>query len=118
MCWTCGARNRCEVFAELTAGGRPFSPAGRTCPRGRWPDKEGYVNTALGAFIGVPFYVRWRLALEGAWAAFRQRAAPDYLPGCGCYAPLREAWDAFFGEPSFPPVVIDSRTFNYVRGAA
>lgn len=123
MCWTCPdrapkRRDPCPVFAELTLNGRVFAPTGRTCPRGRWPDAEGYVHTAIGAFIGVPFYLRWRLALEGAWAAFRQRMGPDYLPACGCYALLRETWDAFFGAPAYPPRVIDSRAFDLDRSAA
>jgi hypothetical protein len=117
MCWTCGARKRCAVFAELTRDGRAFNPTGRTCPRGRWPDTEGYIHTNHGAYLGVPWYIRARIGAQRAALAFRQAMGPDFLPGCGCHAFLRETWDAFFGPPSFAPRVIDSRTFNYYREA-
>lgn len=123
MCWTCPdrapkRRTPCAVFAEMTVGGRMFNPTGRTCPRGRWPDREGRIVWAGVLWYGVPWILRRRIARERARIARRQAMGPDFLPHCGCVGVLRDTWDALFGEPSFPPTAIDSRTFNYVRGAA
>lgn len=52
-----------------------------TCPMGRHPNLEGMV----GRWYGVPALKRWMLA--------GQLTGP--VPGCGCFAPLKDRWVAF-----------------------
>lgn len=90
MCHVCRQRPSCPAYQVCTLNGA-FLPVG-DCPRRRWPDKSGHVRWLRIRWMGVPAPVRWRIGLESAWAAWKERTGPGYFPGCGCVYRLKTLW--------------------------
>lgn len=96
-CGTCGGTPLPQMVLKAREAMCHYCPKRKTCaktacPLRRWPDDAGIVRWWRMEWYGVPYPIKVRLALHGAWVALRLRLAKDYLPGCGCNRWLKDRW--------------------------
>lgn len=106
MCYTCGYRPTCPIYAACTVDGKPATfnrKPGWECPIGRWPDAGGLVRWMGLRWMGTPKPVRVWVGLLKAWSAYRQVQSPGYFPACGCIYPLKRAWLRLTTRKKYPP---------------
>lgn len=85
-CALCAGLDATECPEGGPIGRRLHLTAFGSCPRGLHPRRNGMV----GRWIGV---AAWRRAILWGKMCWRGETLPP-LPGCGCWAPLKNGWDA------------------------